>query len=387
MTPCRAQNQPAKSKDRSAPRAGGLPEARSLLFSSRVVASAARRRSGKQRCNITPGRRGSRQPGTCSRATSPSLSTITSGYRPRARRARWQKVPRACTRRAPPSSSDWLPRERSRPQSGKNGLTSLPLGVDNTDGSGKNEEPERVCRCKDNPGSGHEHGTGNQHAPPSDPIGSRGEVPRNDGVPDECQGQQDADLDASGGPFWLGGSFRISANEQVEFLRGLYERGLRLSAGRLSHQTFCTGSTLHNRVPFQAKPRSRHFGSVVSHPRILRRWRVCRPIGVPDAPSVPQDAPLWRPSLDAVDCHSVRPKCSGYAAGRRVKSVKTAWANAVLKAHGTEPLRENNGKPRTQRQRELAAIEFHDLRRESGSRSSSTAWRPSTCRRFLITRI
>jgi beta-lactamase class D len=37
-------------------------------------------------------------------------------------------------------------------------------------------------------------------------------------------------LDASGGPFWLGGSLRISANEQVEFLRRFYEGSLRLSA-------------------------------------------------------------------------------------------------------------------------------------------------------------
>lgn len=36
-------------------------------------------------------------------------------------------------------------------------------------------------------------------------------------------------LDASGGPFWLDGSLRISANEQVEFLRRFYEGDLRLS--------------------------------------------------------------------------------------------------------------------------------------------------------------
>jgi hypothetical protein len=70
----------------------------------------------------------------------------------------------------------------------------------------------------------------------------------------------------------------------------------------LSHQTFCTGSrTLHNRVPFQANPRSRLFGSVVSHPRNLRRWRVCRPIGVPDAPSVPQ----MRPSAAQASTRSI----------------------------------------------------------------------------------
>lgn len=36
-------------------------------------------------------------------------------------------------------------------------------------------------------------------------------------------------LDASGGPFWLDGSLRISANEQVEFLRRLYDGSLGLS--------------------------------------------------------------------------------------------------------------------------------------------------------------
>jgi hypothetical protein len=34
----------------------------------------------------------------------------------------------------------------------------------------------------------------------------------------------------------------------------------------------------------------------------------------------------------------------GDAIGRRVKSVKTAWATAVLKAHGIEPMREKNGR-------------------------------------------
>jgi beta-lactamase class D len=37
-------------------------------------------------------------------------------------------------------------------------------------------------------------------------------------------------LDAADGPFWLDGSLRISANEQVEFLRRFYEGRLRLSA-------------------------------------------------------------------------------------------------------------------------------------------------------------
>jgi beta-lactamase class D len=36
-------------------------------------------------------------------------------------------------------------------------------------------------------------------------------------------------LDASGGPFWLSGSLRISADEQVEFLRRFYEGKLGLS--------------------------------------------------------------------------------------------------------------------------------------------------------------
>jgi beta-lactamase class D len=37
-------------------------------------------------------------------------------------------------------------------------------------------------------------------------------------------------LDDAGGPFWVDGTLRISANEQVEFLRRFYEDRLRLSA-------------------------------------------------------------------------------------------------------------------------------------------------------------
>ena len=75
----------------------------------------------------------------------------------------------------------------------------------------------------------------------------------------------------------------------------------------------------------------------------------------------------------------------GDAAGRRVKSVKTAWANALLKAHGIEPIREKNSKLTTACQRQLAAIDlnFHDLRRESGSRFLEHGMAPHYVQAFL----
>lgn len=75
----------------------------------------------------------------------------------------------------------------------------------------------------------------------------------------------------------------------------------------------------------------------------------------------------------------------GDVAGCRVKSVKTAWANAVLKAHGIEPAREKNGRLTSACQRELAAIDlnFHDLRRESGSRFLEHGMAPHYVQAFL----
>jgi len=75
----------------------------------------------------------------------------------------------------------------------------------------------------------------------------------------------------------------------------------------------------------------------------------------------------------------------GDVAGRRVKSVKTAWANAVLKAYGIEPKREKNGRLTAECQQQLAAIDlnFHDLRRESGSRFLEHGMAPHCVQAFL----
>ena len=75
----------------------------------------------------------------------------------------------------------------------------------------------------------------------------------------------------------------------------------------------------------------------------------------------------------------------GDVAGRRVRSVKTAWANAVLKAHGIEPKREKNGRLTAVCQAQLAAIDlnFHDLRRESGSRFLEHGMAPHYVQAFL----
>ena len=75
----------------------------------------------------------------------------------------------------------------------------------------------------------------------------------------------------------------------------------------------------------------------------------------------------------------------GDTACDRVKSVKTAWANAVLKAHGIEPVREKNGRLTTRCQQRLAVIDlnFHDLRRESGSRFLEHGMAPHYVQAFL----
>jgi integrase len=60
----------------------------------------------------------------------------------------------------------------------------------------------------------------------------------------------------------------------------------------------------------------------------------------------------------------------GDATGRRIKSVKTAFETARLKAHGYDVKREKNGRLRAECRQQLTAINlrFHDLRREAGSR-------------------
>jgi hypothetical protein len=76
--------------------------------------------------------------------------------------------------------------------------------------------------------------------------------------------------------------------------------------------------------------------------------------------------------------------------GGRIVDVKTAWENAVLKAHGTKPGRTLNGGLSAERQAKLAEIDlhFHDLCHEAGSRKLETGWPlhavshvPRTCER------
>lgn len=75
----------------------------------------------------------------------------------------------------------------------------------------------------------------------------------------------------------------------------------------------------------------------------------------------------------------------GDVSGGQVKSVKTAWANAVLKAHGVEPVRAKNGRLTVECQKALTAIDlnFHDLRRESGSRFLEHGMAPHYVQAFL----
>ena len=61
--------------------------------------------------------------------------------------------------------------------------------------------------------------------------------------------------------------------------------------------------------------------------------------------------------------------------GRRVRSVKRAWATAVLKAHGFTPVWQGHSLAPVSRTA-LAAIDlhFHDLRHEAGSRWLERGW-------------
>jgi integrase len=75
----------------------------------------------------------------------------------------------------------------------------------------------------------------------------------------------------------------------------------------------------------------------------------------------------------------------GDVTGARINGVKTAWANAVLKAHGVEPQREKNGRLTAECQQRLTAIDlnFHDLRREAGSRFLEYGMAPHYVQAFL----
>lgn len=66
----------------------------------------------------------------------------------------------------------------------------------------------------------------------------------------------------------------------------------------------------------------------------------------------------------------------GDAIGARMKDIRTAWDNTVLKAHGVEVARGHAvGVPAENRAR-LREIDlnFHDLRHEAGSRKLESGW-------------
>jgi len=75
----------------------------------------------------------------------------------------------------------------------------------------------------------------------------------------------------------------------------------------------------------------------------------------------------------------------GDVSGARVKSVKTAWENAVLKAHGVEVKREATGRLSAACRERFAAIDlnFHDLRREAGSQFLEHGMAPHYVQTFL----
>jgi hypothetical protein len=59
----------------------------------------------------------------------------------------------------------------------------------------------------------------------------------------------------------------------------------------------------------------------------------------------------------------------GDVTGGRVRSIKTAWENCKLKAHGVDPKREQGGRLSAECRAKLAEIGLHfrDLKREAGS--------------------
>jgi len=75
----------------------------------------------------------------------------------------------------------------------------------------------------------------------------------------------------------------------------------------------------------------------------------------------------------------------GDVGGARVKSVKTAWENVVLKAHGVTVKREKTGRLTAACREAFAAIDlnFHDLRREAGSRFLEHGMAPHYVQAFL----
>jgi integrase len=66
----------------------------------------------------------------------------------------------------------------------------------------------------------------------------------------------------------------------------------------------------------------------------------------------------------------------GDAVGDRVKDIRTAWDNTVLKAHGVQVARGHAGRVSADNRARLREIDlnFHDLRHEAGSRKLESGW-------------
>jgi integrase len=71
--------------------------------------------------------------------------------------------------------------------------------------------------------------------------------------------------------------------------------------------------------------------------------------------------------------------------GGRIKDIRTAWDNAVLKAHGVEVARGHGGRVSAENRAKLREIDlkFHDLRHEAGSRKLEAGWPLHAVSRWL----
>ena len=67
-------------------------------------------------------------------------------------------------------------------------------GADDANRPGDDQEHEVAGGGERDAGGGHERGTDDEHAPPPDPVGSRGEIKGHDNVPGQREGQQHARL-------------------------------------------------------------------------------------------------------------------------------------------------------------------------------------------------
>ena len=85
------------------------------------------------------------------------------------------------------------------------------------------------------------------------------------------------------------------------------------------------------------------------------------------------DAPL---SADELQRAVARAYVFGDAIGGEVKSIKRAWATAVLKAHGYAPQWTKGNKLAAESRAVLQVLDlhFHDLRHEGGSRLLEAGW-------------